>query len=244
MFTKIYNSFDLRTMNDFLFSALACISTLIRNRDSGQECGLVILLTHSLMKGGGGGNLQEIPTLGQLTETFNGVARDIRTDYELVKNTIESAVDVSNFVLQYIHPYVTEILGNFPLKQLTAENDANSGWQNLEAPWTWHWIHLTTINIDLNSGSEEKTHFIEFVKNLVGCSMCQKHYEQNKTILTRALSQFSLTDSFLQLHTQTKINADGGVFVPSLNLINIEYKQMYEKKYAKFFANKINEFST
>lgn len=120
----------------------------------------------------------------------------------------------------------------------TSDGDAaytqrNGGWQNVDAPFIWEWIHIVSVHLDLNAGIVEKTNFILFIKNTVGCVFCRGHYIGHIPKLIVALSKLSLTDIYLILHTTIALENTGEpVFdVSKLSYINEWQKQRFFRQY-------------
>lgn len=222
-------------LGEYLFSALVCISTLIRNSRYSKECAIVILLTRSLFDDDDDEN-----RLQELTKLFDKIAQQIKIDYknEQKVTVFGGAEDITNYINKYMYPYVSKALGKeFKIFELVTSNKQDSGWQDIEAPWVWYWIHLTTINMDLNCGIDEKVYFIRFLSKIIGCIICRNHYENNKNVLIKGLTQYSLTDLFFQLHTHTKSNSidvygsSSSTFILSKKLVQYQYKREFERKF-------------
>lgn len=229
-------------MDEFAFSALVCINTLIRRRNSGRECALVIELTKRVLRNNADDDSDEHENgdnFLRLIPEFNTIAEKIREEYRDESEKFNNAEDVTNWVLKYIHTFVQSTLGvDIALVEIKTKKTNEykvPGWQTIEAPWVWTWIHVTTILLDLNSGSNEKVHYINFIAHLIGCTMCLSHYVHNKVVLLANLSEYSLTDLFLQLHShisqEKKRNPSKNDSLLMLNksLINIKYKHKFQK---------------
>lgn len=226
-------------LDEYLFSSLVCINTLIREPENATECGLIILLTRNLFLYD-----EQPPKIEQLTATFTNLAKELQNDYKTknIGSKTEGPVDTTNYVIEYIYPHISKLYGvSFNVYELVTESKRDSGWQNVEAPWTWYWIHLTTMNMDLSCGLDEKVYFIRFIAKLIGCTICRSHYDANKQVLIKGLTQYSLTDLYLQLHTHTKSNGidlytgGGSSFILSNKLVQRQYKREYERKFLQTF---------
>lgn len=221
-------------MDEFIFSALVCINTLIRQKNSGRECALVIKLTQRVLKNNDDDdddyNNNDSDNFMNIVENFNALAERINDDYIVVREKLKNAVDVTNWVLQYIYNVVENVLNvKFSLFEIKSSNSIAAGWQTIEAPWVWIWIHITTILLDLNCGLDEKIHYINFIANVIGCTTCLSHYMRNKNVLIKNLSQYSLSDLFLQLHSHITNNKNEILVLNTKNLINLKYKYKYQK---------------
>lgn len=233
-------------MDEFAFSALVCINTLIRRRNSGRECALVIELTRRVLKKNVDDDKYESgDNFLHLIPEFNTLAEKINDEYRRENEKFKNAIDVTNWVLKFIHTAVQKMLNvNVSLVEIKTRGNKKelAGWQTIEAPWVWIWIHVTTILLDLNSGSNEKIHYINFISHLIGCTTCLSHYTRNKVILLANLPHYSLTDLFLQLHTHISQEKEGGsnnnngVLVLNKGLINIKYKHKFQKMISNYYT--------
>lgn len=106
-------------------------------------------------------------------------------------------------------------------------------WPYVIGPYVWVWIHIVTQYIDLNGGINEKESFINFLENLILCTTCRTHYQENKPMLLRSLVAFSLTDIFLILHTCIQENIR---FRPDKTKIQHKFKT----KFFDYFLNCYN----
>lgn len=97
-------------------------------------------------------------------------------------------------------------------------------WPDVIGPYVWIWIHIVTQYIDLNGGTDEKKSFINFLEILILCGDCRTHYQENKPMLLRSLTTFSLTDTFLILHTCIQENIR---FIPDRTKIRNEFKTKF-----------------
>lgn len=198
-------------MNDeFYFACIVCLSGLIRVKGMGNKCTLVLELTESVL-----GHQLKV-SHETLMADFNNFIEQTHSDYERNYNP-SGKNDTQNYLTRCIqhHLHNKLKLTDYPYMTLV-----NGNWQNVEAPWIWNWIHMVTIHIDLHYGNDEKNFFIGLVKDLVGCSICKDHYITNYATLVRGLSNYSLTDIFLMLHTHTKINYGTDKLELSPKLIN------------------------
>lgn len=209
--------------DEFYFASIVCLSGLIRVKGMGNKCTLVLELTESVL-----GHQLKV-SHETLKNDFDSFIEQTHRDYK--RNYNPSATnDTQNYLTRRIHHYLHTTLQLVDYPHMTL---VNGSWQNVDAPWIWGWIHMVTIHIDLHYGNDEKNFFIGLVKDLVGCSICKDHYITNYATLVRGLSNYSLTDLFLMLHTHTKINYGTDKFELSPKLINSMYRKKIFKDYNK-----------
>lgn len=118
------------------------------------------------------------------------------------------------------------------------ERDKISSWPITDAEYIWYWLHIVTIDIDLNCGYTEKIAFIRFVSRLLGCSNCKSHYLKNQRGLEAALSKTTCTNAFLALHTHINANIIDPVnFVFTKDLVNSFYGDKFKQDFLKLKIN-------
>lgn len=112
------------------------------------------------------------------------------------------------------------------------------GWNNVDSPLIWEWIHVITLYIDTKAGIIEKIFFIEFIKFIIGCSVCQQHYISNIKPMIKGLNKLSLTDTFLLLHSVT--HAKQPYNIKHLDYIKTDKRDHFNKIYISILKEKFN----
>lgn len=207
-------------MDEFYFSCIVCISTLIREKQMGENCALVLELTEAVL-----GHELDM-SHEQLSADFNNFIEQTHATFGSEYNEAED--NVQNYLTKRVQRFLKD---KYNLTEYPHMSLVEGGWQVVDAPWVWTWIHVVTVYIDLNNGIDEKTFFIGLVENLIGCSLCKNHYVRNKTTIFTGLTHFSLTDLFLMLHTQTKINFGSAPTQLDHKYINHVYKKRFQNNY-------------
>lgn len=102
-------------------------------------------------------------------------------------------------------------------------------WQGQYSSHVWIWIHRTSAQIDKYYDIEEiKIKFILLITQLIGCSYCRHHYEQNIPSLIEYSRDVSMVDLFLAFHTFVNKNKNGNrKFIFSKDLIDQNFKHLY-----------------
>ena len=210
-------------MDDYYFSCVVVLSSMLRHKNVGEKCAVVLKLTESIR-----GGLEDI-SLAELTKYFDRIQAELIE--EAGKKKFDWPIDVTNAVVRFVCAHLRQDFTlEYPCYELTAAPDdpQHGVWQLVDAPWIWQWIHVSTIHVDLTYGVKEKSYFIVLVESMVGCSLCKSNYTRKKQILINGLEKYSLTDLFLQLHTQTK---SGVPFVLNRNLIQKKEKEKFLHQY-------------
>lgn len=207
-------------MDEFYFSCMVCINSLIRNKHTGNNCALVLELTEAVV-----GHELEF-SHEQIKVDFNYFIDRLHETFE--QEYSEQTDTVQNYLTKKIENFLKDKYRLMDYQPMTL---LEGGWQVIDGPWIWHWIHIVSLHIDINGGVDEKVFFINMVEDLIACNICKHHYIKNKPILISGLGHFSLTDLFLMLHTHTKIDYGETVLTLNIKDINTVYKKQFQQNY-------------
>lgn len=218
-------------MDIFLYASCAVIYNLMRPNakpELQKHCMAVLDVTATISRV----EVSQTPDFERLRHTLvqehKGLPKDLKytqvfqSDVKKICKFLESATDVEKWP-------------DFDISASASSSAdySNEGWQNVDAPFIWEWVHIVTIHLDLNAGMAEKTNFVVFLQNSVGCSICHSHYGQHMPRLIAALVKLSLTDVYLILHTTiAREEIDGGQFdAKNLNYIDARHKKRFFEQY-------------
>lgn len=134
----------------------------------------------------------------------------------------------------HLSDYTEETINNLRAK---IEEDGNiAGWPMTDSFYIWYWIHIISIDIDINSGYIDKKAFLTFIADLIACSSCRQHYLKNLNNLIISLQETTCTNTLLALHTHININlnrqeSNENVFVFKFSLVQSNFKRKYRNDY-------------
>lgn len=143
-------------------------------------------------------------TLKKITN-FDRVVKEITDKTIEIKGKDLRYVDIFNMSINVIREHLNDITNIEWPKYDLALNDPEQAWNTVDSVFIWEWIHIMTIHLDLRAGIHEKIAFIKFVKIIIGCGICQSHYNSQINSLIEGLTSNSLTDTYLILHTSIPI---------------------------------------
>lgn len=221
-------------MDEYYFSCVMCLSSLIRTKGKGGRCALVLELTESLL-----GRKMPVSHI-RLMSMFDNFILEVHDKFDKTSKNFDPKVmthHVQNYLSNQICTFLKDKL-NLNYTQLTLPRDGG-GWQDVDAPWIWLWIHTTSIHMDVCCGTTEKTFMINLIEDMIACSICKEHYRANKQTLIVGQTNHSMTNLFLMLHTHTKNDYGTGIFTLDTTNIITSYKQEFLENYVRLRQNNL-----
>lgn len=200
----------------FLQGTLTVLLNLLYQRrviDINDYCNSVLKMTGELY----GFTIKKI-------SNFDKVVADITKKTIEIKGQDLRYVDIFNVSINVIREHLNDITDIEWPKYDLALKDPEQAWNTVDSIFIWEWIHIVTIHLDLRAGIHEKIAFIKFVKTIIGCGICQSHYNAQINSLIEGLTRNSLTDSFLILHSSIPIGE-------KYNSNNITYVNKQKQEY-------------
>lgn len=135
-------------------------------------------------------------------------------------------------------PYLDKGMEDIAEKIKLADNETY--WSTLDSSYIWQWLHIVSIDIDLNSGLYAKIGFLKFIQNLISCGNCLKHYNYNLNNLIKSLNTTTCFNTLLALHTfinEHIVNEDDNSNIASYdyskNLVVLFFYSKYKNEYLK-----------
>lgn len=121
--------------------------------------------------------------------------------------------------------------------QTKIKGDGNvAGWPMTDSFYIWYWIHIISIDMDINSGYIDKKAFLAFIADLIACTTCRQHYLNNLNNLILSLQETTCTNALLALHTHINTSLDRqesneNIFKFKFNLVQNSFKRKYRNDY-------------
>lgn len=217
----------------FTFNSLICICNTYDNK---MACYVVLSKTFQILN-------RNIPT----KDAFNRYYDSIHSTY---LNDVKSC-KIYNQLLFVRFKYAKMLWKKFgELISVASEyesllnkikEDGFASWPVTDAVYIWPWLHIIAIDMDVNCGYTEKISFLNFIKALIGCSECKRHYKEHLNALVSGLNVSTCSRVLLAVHTF--INTDNNRINSSLKF---EYKDSLVDKFylAKYMSQYIFLHST
>lgn len=128
--------------------------------------------------------------------------------------------------------YIEEGIDEIREKIKMLDNDVY--WQTLDSIYIWNWLHVVSIDIDLNCGMTSKIGFLRFIRDLISCGICAGHYEKHIDEVVKSLSTTTCYNTLLALHTfinTNKYQNHEQNYIYSNKLVNLFFYSKYKKDY-------------
>lgn len=184
--------------NNFLHGTMAVILNLFYKQhaiDFQKYCNAVLKMTGDFY----GFSIKISPD-------FVALGNDIRRQLIAARGKSKGYSDDFNVAIDAVREYFSKITDiTWPKYELIYDVE-NQSWTMIDAPLIWEFIHVITIHLDISAGITEKISFIKFIKNIIGCGICENHYNMHIDAMIRGLQKISLTDTYLILHTTIAVN--------------------------------------
>lgn len=142
--------------------------------------------------------------------------------------------------LQYFPNYTVQIGRAIDeiREKIQAQNN-ETYWQTLDSSYIWNWLHIVSIDIDLNAGMIAKIGFLTFIKDLISCGLCLGHYRQHLAEIIRSLETTTCYNTLLALHTYINAHRDDASSTSNNNkqymynsdFVNLFFYRKYKREY-------------
>lgn len=174
-------------------------------------------------------------------EYFKTVCKRIENSATKIKTTLWSEFmywNLENFRLVWIEyfpqhkPHIDKGLEEIRGKIKLANNETY--WSTLDSSYIWQWIHIISIDIDLNCGLTAKIGFLIFIQNLISCGNCLKHYKQNLNNVIDSLNITTCSNTLLALHTFINMHSQQEQmpdYIYNSKLVNLYFYSKYKGEY-------------
>lgn len=203
-------------MDHFLFSTAVVLHRLMRDSIDKRglaKCNAVLSLTSNIIK---------VP----MTVDFQKISTNVKNNknYKSYVELVNESVKIICFELTSM----TDL--KWPFYEIVVTDSRGIGWQTVDAPWTWEWIHIVTFHLDLEFGLKEKVSFCNFIQYTIGCKYCEHHYIAQLKFIINSLEEGSISNIFFILHTSIAKD-QGYTYAP--DRIDITQKKKFLKNYLK-----------
>lgn len=141
-------------------------------------------------------------------------------------------------ILEFFFPLMRAYIeGGIKEVEIKIANDGNvASWPITDAYYIWPWLHVISIDMDLNYGLEEKKAFLKFIPDIIACNNCRSHYLRHLDELFKSLMKTTCANTLLALHTfiNSHIIHDDREFIKFIydkNLVNLFFHKKYQTEY-------------
>lgn len=224
-------------VDNFLTCTMVCMANAIYNID---YCYAIFLRSSRI--------LQLTSNKVKFQSTYNATrlkyANTKITNYaDYLLNNMQQAQDI--WKDQY--PQYDKFTRNVYIENVKEKikDDGNiAGWPITDATYIWQWLHIIAVHLDCNAGFNEKIAFINFIPNIVTCTICKMHYVSHKDELLNSLKITSCANVLLALHTfinETQKLDEDKKFNYSNILVKIYFHSKYKRDYLRLLTANDNK---
>ena len=175
---------------------------------------------------------------------INYLEKNLSTPIDTYGKYILTNVHRLKELWEFFFPFhKTVIERGIKILEIKIEKDGNfASWPNTDAVFIWPWLHIISIDIDLNCGLEEKKSFLKFIPEIIACGICKNHYSSHLSGLLNSLKITTCANTLLALHTHINKRLvfdeteeiKTPEFVYDKALVSLLYANRYKRIYLKF----------
>lgn len=220
-------------LESFILDTLVCMSNAIHDK---QLCFTIFTKSCNIMN-------YKSKGYAHFEKTFNDVEnasqpQHITSYADLLLSKIEKLQGVWLVYFPQHQAIINRGIMNLVIQMKT---DGFASWPKTDAVHIWPWLHVIAIDVDLNSGMEEKQSFLNFIPEIILCGSCRQHYEQRLGALLKALDTTTCANALLALHSYiSRENSDVNKktnntqqqgFVYDKGLVDLFFADKYKRAY-------------